>query len=103
MHRTNQDSGSAATSLRVKSSQVIASYQNRRVIGIKGPNSAMHLRTMGHAGNDLHKLLKFLLRHRLVVVAGAVLRTGVLPHPSGSGLQGLDPPTNVKSYEIHSV
>src|SRR3954470_23059447 len=103
MHRANQDSGSAATSLRVKSNQVIANYQNRRMIGIKGPDSAMHLRTMSHAGNDLHELFKFLLGHRLVVIAGVVFKTGVFPHPPSSVLQGLDPPTNIKSYETHSI
>src|SRR3954471_25002024 len=103
MHRANQDSGSTATLPKVKNNQIKANYQNRRMIGIKGPDSAMHLRTMSHAGNDLHELFKFLLGHRLVVITGVIFKTGVFPHPPSSGLQGLDPPTNIKSYEIHSI
>src|SRR3954468_11211523 len=73
------------------------------MIDIKGADSAMHLCTMSHTGNDLHELFKFFLGHRMVVVTSTVLKTRVLPHPPSSGLQRLDPPTNIKRYEIHSI
>ena len=63
----------------------------------------MHLRTMGHASDDLHELVELLLVHRFVAVAGGIFQPGVLPHLLDSGLQGLDPPTYEEGDEVHGV
>src|ERR1041385_9558372 len=86
-----------------KTSQVKANHESRRTFNIKRPDSARHLRTMSHAGNDLHELLKFFLRHRRVIIAGVIVNSCVLPHPPSSGLQRLNSPTDEKSNKIHGV
>ena len=88
---------------KTKTSQVKEDYQNWRTASIKRPNSAGHLCTMGHTGNDLHKLLKLFLIHRRVVIASVIFKPSILPQPPSSGLKWLNSPTNKKSDKIHSI